>query len=646
MANISRYISKIKTAIYGKDVRGSLADGLEAINKETEAATALSQEIDQRQTSIEKQFDDQIANMTLDDPSSAELVAARTNVNTGESYDTIGRRLDAEYADVTAQLTKSLKKIGLKSKADIFHLFDYNLSGSYTSPQGMCVTNKYIVCAVIDGTDTDNTKLYIFDKETFALVQTVEDRSFQHSNSLTYNSTDHQIVIAGNSNNLWVLDADTFATIKTVTMPYNCLGIAFDAVNNQYVVDQGNFTYHIVNNDFKDISSFTIPDTGLTKQGIACYNEIIFIPFYDGGGTNDYQTGGSADTAYSSVLYAYSLKGDLIQTYMLGQLGEIEELDYYNGSFLINFRQDTSIAFFTIDLFAKTFFTKEDVISANNKLYGFETSILSGDDLNDYIIPGTYRCNGTGLGATLLNSPTNYNFKLTVEYIQNTSYIRQVIKGYHNNEIYVRTYSGTWSDWQQISCVYPPHNLSAGDDLNNYTTAGTFIVNGTGLGATLINAPTDLNGKLIVTPIQNDNYILQVFISRTGEIFRRVRDEEGTWSIWTLNGIDSGRKAINLAGTFVPDGDRNSGVYARKIGNRVYFDGNISSTSWKAGSWQTLGTLPTGGFVPKSDKYFHVNSNAGNPITINVTATGYISVWATSTTNYVVGLNQISYFVD
>lgn len=106
MANISEYISKIKTAIYGKDVRGALADGLDAVNKETEAATALAQETEQRQTSIEKQFDDQIANMTLDDPSSAELVAARTNVNTGKSYDTIGRRLDAEHADVTAQLAE------------------------------------------------------------------------------------------------------------------------------------------------------------------------------------------------------------------------------------------------------------------------------------------------------------------------------------------------------------------------------------------------------------------------------------------------------------------------------------------------------------------------------------------------------------
>lgn len=119
MANISEYISKIRTAIYGKDVRGSLADGLDAVNKETEAATALTQETEQRQTSIEKQFDDQIANMTLADPSSAELVAGRTNVNTGKSYDTIGRRLDAEHADVTAQLADTSTRISLLSKDQI-----------------------------------------------------------------------------------------------------------------------------------------------------------------------------------------------------------------------------------------------------------------------------------------------------------------------------------------------------------------------------------------------------------------------------------------------------------------------------------------------------------------------------------------------
>ena len=39
MANISGILEKIRKAIYGKEVRGSLADGLEAINNETENTT-------------------------------------------------------------------------------------------------------------------------------------------------------------------------------------------------------------------------------------------------------------------------------------------------------------------------------------------------------------------------------------------------------------------------------------------------------------------------------------------------------------------------------------------------------------------------------------------------------------------------------
>ncbi len=39
MANIKQYVDKIRSAIYGKEVRSSLADGIEAINKEVENTT-------------------------------------------------------------------------------------------------------------------------------------------------------------------------------------------------------------------------------------------------------------------------------------------------------------------------------------------------------------------------------------------------------------------------------------------------------------------------------------------------------------------------------------------------------------------------------------------------------------------------------
>ncbi|PGS19833.1 hypothetical protein COC59_26730, partial [Bacillus cereus] len=94
MADISSFLQKIKTAMYGKDVRGSIHDGINAINKETETATSLSKETKHKQSALEKKYDDQIANMTNENPSISELVDFRTSSFTGKSYDTAGKRAD------------------------------------------------------------------------------------------------------------------------------------------------------------------------------------------------------------------------------------------------------------------------------------------------------------------------------------------------------------------------------------------------------------------------------------------------------------------------------------------------------------------------------------------------------------------------
>lgn len=103
MAKINGFLNKIRTAIKGNEVRGSLADGLEEINKETIITTEVTEQTKHRQGALEQQFDDQIKNMTLKDPSSAELVAAQTNTNTGKKFDTIGRRLDTESQATTSE---------------------------------------------------------------------------------------------------------------------------------------------------------------------------------------------------------------------------------------------------------------------------------------------------------------------------------------------------------------------------------------------------------------------------------------------------------------------------------------------------------------------------------------------------------------
>lgn len=51
MANIRDKINQIRTALFGKEVRGALADGLEAVNNETENTT-------EKQKILENKFDE------------------------------------------------------------------------------------------------------------------------------------------------------------------------------------------------------------------------------------------------------------------------------------------------------------------------------------------------------------------------------------------------------------------------------------------------------------------------------------------------------------------------------------------------------------------------------------------------------------
>lgn len=77
MANIKEKIDNIRQAIFGKDVRESLASGLEEINKETEKTS-------KKQEDLETTFNDLIINAGN---SNAEVVAARNG------YATVGERL-------------------------------------------------------------------------------------------------------------------------------------------------------------------------------------------------------------------------------------------------------------------------------------------------------------------------------------------------------------------------------------------------------------------------------------------------------------------------------------------------------------------------------------------------------------------------
>ena len=78
MANIKKHLENIKGALFGKDVRSSIHDGIDAINKEVEGTT-------EKQNKLGEQFKNLVIN---EGNSNAEVVASRG------SHDWLPDRLD------------------------------------------------------------------------------------------------------------------------------------------------------------------------------------------------------------------------------------------------------------------------------------------------------------------------------------------------------------------------------------------------------------------------------------------------------------------------------------------------------------------------------------------------------------------------
>lgn len=93
MANIKTHLSNIKNALFGNEVRGSIHDGIYAINKEVENTTG-------RQVDLESTFDQLVINAGN---SNAEIVDARVKSD-GTSYSKLGDRLN----EVDSQLEHNM----------------------------------------------------------------------------------------------------------------------------------------------------------------------------------------------------------------------------------------------------------------------------------------------------------------------------------------------------------------------------------------------------------------------------------------------------------------------------------------------------------------------------------------------------------
>lgn len=118
MADIKKELNDIKNAVYGREVRGSIHDGIKKINDEVENATDLSESAKHQVENIQQQ----VNQLVIEGDSSVEAAQARVDAE-GKSFSTLKERLDTKETQFSTQLAQTSQDINvindeLKNKRD------------------------------------------------------------------------------------------------------------------------------------------------------------------------------------------------------------------------------------------------------------------------------------------------------------------------------------------------------------------------------------------------------------------------------------------------------------------------------------------------------------------------------------------------
>lgn len=230
MANIKTHLDNIKNALFGQEVRGSIHDGIDAINKEVESTTS-------RQVDLESTFDQLVINAGN---SNAEIVDARVKAD-GTSYSKLGDRLDSVDSQLEHIVNIDLATYLINS--DITQAFKNALlnidNGKIFIPKGIYTIsdvieiNKSVYLEFSPGTKIINP----FTNKTTLLI---------NSDNVTINGC----VFEGNANRT---DITYAITISDSINDVNVVNNTFKNFNGGVILISENSNINFNNNTFKDL---------------------------------------------------------------------------------------------------------------------------------------------------------------------------------------------------------------------------------------------------------------------------------------------------------------------------------------------------------------------------------------------------------
>lgn len=217
----------------------------------------------------------------------------------------------------------------LKGASNIAFVKNITYDAEVNQCQGFTYNSKknVFVLACINGEGT-NQILYELNPDTFEKVGTykfTDSERLGHCNTMTYNRYTNKIYLANglkNGNNLTVINADTMAIEKTITLQEKVFNIDYDPITRTYVSivpitgNQRVRTINLYNDDFKKLKTYQV--------------DYIYPDMNNNGA---FMLNGAIMSATLGSLVECTPFGTVKQIIEINRETEIEDIAYYNGKF-------------------------------------------------------------------------------------------------------------------------------------------------------------------------------------------------------------------------------------------------------------------------------------------------------------------------
>ncbi len=190
--------------------------------------------------------------------------------------------------------------------------------------QGGCCSDKYIyqlMCGKVF------SSIRVIDPKTWKTVSVARRLRVAHGNDMCWNSRTNEIVVVHNYpevKTISVFDADTLHLKYRKKLGIGAYAIDYDPKRNvYYVCETGGRRFARMSADFEIEKMFKLDVSGHIRQGMAFYNDLLYMVLYR-----------------ENIIKIFDTEGNYKGTYTLPvSKGEPENLSVFNGTFYITYNK-------------------------------------------------------------------------------------------------------------------------------------------------------------------------------------------------------------------------------------------------------------------------------------------------------------------